>query len=353
MGLIRKLKLANFRNYREREFLFSGKRVVFTGPNGSGKTNLLESICFLSILRSFRTGAIREIIRFGERGFELSGRLNRGAFEEELRVVQSASGGRETFIDGNRIRRSSEFIREFRAVVFVPEDRNIAGGSSSFRRRFFDMMISTLDSGYLIALSNYQRALVQRNRALKLRNRADLVAAFEPELALHAPLIAARRRLYAGLVEQEVNRLLKPGSGLEFRINYRFDYPEESDECLALLARNREREMVRNCTISGPQLDEFDFLLNGRLLRHYGSTGQIRIVSLLLRLAEFNLVRRSARERVAVLADDVTGELDEYNREQFFETVSGADQQFFTFTSMPDSAFFRDAEEIRAGSMDS
>lgn len=344
--LIEQLELTDFRNYSSGRFQFSRDKVVFTGPNGIGKTNLLESISFLSILRSFRTVSGREMVRLGSRGFDLRCRIDKGGLREDLRVVQALSGRRETFIGANRIRRSSEFIREFRTVVFVPEDRNITGGSSSCRRRFFDMLISTLDSGYLAALSNYHRALSQRNHALKSPERAAVAAAFEPELAAHAPLIAARRREYAAAVEQEVNRMLLQRGKAQFRIHFRCDYPESSAEYLALLERNREREMIRSCTGIGPQLDEFEFFLDGKLLRYYGSTGQIRMLSLLIKLAEFNLVRRSARERVAVLVDDVTGELDEENCIRFFETIAHADQLFFTFTEFPSLEFFRDAEQI-------
>ena len=347
MALIEQLELANFRSYAAGRFRFSSSRVVFTGPNGAGKTNLLESIYFLSILRSFRTVSGRELVRIGERGFELKARVDKGAYHEELRLAQTLTGRRETWIGANRIRRSSEFIREFRAVVFVPEDRNISGGSSSFRRRFFDMMISTLDGGYLTALNNYCRALSQRNRALKQKEQAAVAAAFEPEMAVNAPLIARQRRIYAKLVEEEVNRMLAEDGNLEFRIVCRTDYPENAAEYREMLERSRPKEQLRACTLSGPQLDEFDFLLNGKLLRYYGSTGQIRIVSLLLKLAEFNLVRRAAKEPVAVLVDDVTGELDELNKARFFRTVLGADQQFFTFTELPELEIFRDAEEIK------
>lgn len=318
---------------------------MFTGPNGAGKTNLLESIYFLSILRSFRSASGKELARISSRGFELSARINSRGYPETLKVIQQGNR-RETWIGPNRIRRSSEFIREFRAVVFVPEDRSIVGGSSSFRRRFFDMLISTLDGGYLTALVNYSRALAQRNRALKPPANRSIVAAFEPELAGNAPVISRMRREYVKMVEDELNLQLQQRGGGEFRINYRCDYPENTEEYRIFLEKSREREMIRACTGSGPQLDEFELLLNGKQLRYYGSTGQIRIISLLLKLAEFNLVRRSAKEKVAVLVDDVTGELDEANKVRFFETISGADQQFYTFTEFPSFAHFTDAEEI-------
>ena len=85
MALIEQLELANFRSYAAGRFRFSSSRVVFTGPNGAGKTNLLESIYFLSILRSFRTVSGRELVRIGERGFELKARVDKGAYHEERR----------------------------------------------------------------------------------------------------------------------------------------------------------------------------------------------------------------------------------------------------------------------------
>ena len=340
---IEALKLVNFRNYAEKAFQFGGEDVVFRGPNGAGKTNLLEAICFLSVLRSFRTVSGREMVRIGERFFELCCILNRSGFREELRVVQRANGEREIFIDGRKLRRSSDFIQEFRAVVFVPEDRNIPAGSSSFRRRFFDMLIATQEREYLKALSSYNRALMQRNRALKSSAGEKIAAAFEPELAACAPQIAARRRIYASLVEKEVDRLLGEETGSEFSIRYKSDYSENPEEYLAQLRKNREKERIRACTCIGPQLDEFEFLLDGRPLRSYGSTGQIRIIALLLKLAEFNLFRRTG-SRLVVLTDDVTGELDERNRTLFLKTIKSADQRFFTFTEMP--SFLKEVQQI-------
>ncbi len=349
MSLIERLELVNFRNYGVGKFQFSSPQVVLFGPNGSGKTNLLESIYFLSILRSFRTISCRELISVGERSFSLKARINKGAYREELRILQTMSGKREVWIDSNSIHRSSEFIREFRTVVFVPEDWNISGGSSSFRRRYFDMMISILDRNYLLALNNYHRALLQRNRALKIKEPSAVTGAFEPEMALNAPYIAKQRYAYAKLIEKEVTRMLKEDGNLEFSIVYHPNYPTSSAEYLKMLERDRPKEQLHQFTMTGPQLDDYEFILNGKLLRSYGSTGQIRIISLLLKLAEFNLIKSTTSEPVVVLIDDVTGDLDEWNKMRFYNIISDAQQQFFTFTELPNQKFFLDAEKIKIG----
>jgi len=124
---------------------FSTKNVFFLGPNGSGKSNLLESIAFLSILRSFRQAPPREMIRLGEKMFSIEARIRTAYGRETLKVREHLSGRRELFMGENPVRRSSEFIREFHAVVFSPEDRMIGSGSSGCRRRFFDILISTVE----------------------------------------------------------------------------------------------------------------------------------------------------------------------------------------------------------------
>ena len=329
--VIEALELVNFRNYDVRKLTFSHKNVFFTGPNGSGKTNLLESIAFLSLLRSFRTASVRELVRLGAREFQLKAVVNKGSFREQLKIVEQLSGKRLLEIDHRQIHRSSEFIREFHTVVFSPEDRHIADGSSGNRRKFFDILLSTVAPEYLHRLSRYHRALMQRNRALK--QNAAIASAFDSELADNAPYIAAKRREYAALIAAAVSELLQGKA--EFAVNYRSDTPETAQEYQKLLESRREYDAKRCCTMTGIQLDEFEFLFNGKLLRSFGSTGQIRLISLLLKLAHFKLVRTSAAIPVAVLADDVTGELDEANLSLFLQNISAADQLFFTFAEPP------------------
>ena len=342
--LLDELQLINFRNYELRKFIFSGNDVALTGPNGSGKTNVLESIGFLSVLRSFRNAGLRDLIRIGARAFSVTAAVNRRGLRERLCVRAAADGRRELSIGSARVRRASDFIREFRVVAFSPEDRELAAGSSGVRRRFFDMLIATVDPFYLETLARYNRALLQRNRALKLGSAA--AALFEPELAEASPVITAARTRYAAALEEEVNRLLN-GRG-EFAIRRRGD-EGDAGTIRRRLEDNRRRELARGLTLSGPQLDEFDFTLDGRLLRSFGSAGQIRIVTLMLRLAGYNLVRRSAAEPVAVLVDDVIGELDRSRLELFLETIQSADQRFYTFTTLPGLPRLASCEEIPAG----
>ena len=327
--VIEKLELANFRNFACRELAFSHKNIIFHGPNGSGKSNVLESIAFLSLLRSFRNAPVRELIRLGEKSFTLAANIRAAHGKERLTVRENLSGQRELFIGRAAIRRSSEFIREFHCVVFSPEDWMITGGSSGCRRKFFDILISTVEPEYLQRLSRYSRALMQRNRALK--QNSALVNAFDGELAEQAPEIAARRRDYTKKITDAVNALLD-GKG-KIEMVYKTDTPDSPEEFLKLLHSRRQSELRRNCTLTGIQLDEFEIIFNGKTLRNFGSTGQLRLIALLMKLAQFQMFRSDTPAPVAVLADDITGELDARNLRLFLETISNADQSFFTFAS--------------------
>ena len=323
------IELDRFRNYTRRRFDFSSDTVLLFGKNGTGKTNLLEAVSYLSLLRSFR-GHVqsRELCAFNESMFTLSATLDKGRFKEKLHIAETRSGKRELKIGEAKVPRSSEFIHEFRTVAFVPEDKLIISGSSGSRRRFFDIMISTLDAAYFTSLMRYNRALAQRNKALK--SNPAMAKLFEPELAAQVGTICAKRKFFAEKTVEVFRRI--SGGKYDFNISYRPDYPQESDGFLDHLEKTRKKEMERFCTLSGPQRDEFLLTLNGRELRVFGSTGQIGISALLLKMTEFELVKTLANLPVIALIDDVTGELDRQNCDLFLNVIQSADQKIFTFS---------------------
>ena len=333
--------LRDFRNYGESRFEFSSPRVLFLGPNGVGKSNLLEAIGYLSVLRSFRGAPAREMVALEKHVFTIGVGIDCGGRRKQLVIRENVGGPRELFEDRLPVRRSSEFIDKFRTVVFAPEDRFIVSAGASHRRRFFDMLISVLEPKYFTALGNFNRALKQRNKALRCGGKgADF---FLPELVESAMSLTAFRREYAAMVEKEVNALL---DGRRFSVIPRFSAPEDPEEFLRQLRRDAERELRRGVTLCGPHLDDFEMFLDDKPLRSCGSTGQIRMVSLYLKLAEFSLVKRLSDLPVLVLADDVTGELDAENTRRFLELTRVADQAFFTFAEKPEDGFFASAQEI-------
>ncbi len=346
------IKLSNFRSCESKIWHFDRKKTVFTGRNGTGKSNLAEAVFFCSILRSFRTSSLRELYRLGKTEFLLEMTIKKRSYPEKLKIIQHLGGGKKLFIDNEPVVRSSDFIREFRAVAFAPEDKNIAGGSSVFRRRFFDMLISVLEPGYLKALQNYLTALRERNAALKAGPAAGegfndgVFAAFEKVMAENGSEIGTYRRKYTEIAAE---KLIQLSGSDKWGIVYRPEFPENSGDYAAFLSSSRERDRKKGFTFSGPQLDDWKLTFEDRELRSYGSSGQTRLCALYLRMAEFMLVRERTGLPVVAIVDDVTGELDSENRNRFYRMLDLADQSFFTFTEFPGEEFFADAGELKIG----
>ncbi len=346
--MLNKLYLKNFRSHAELKLKFERGATVLVGENGCGKTNILESIYFLSLLRSFRSAKVKDFVKLGESEFWIMAEIFDAENDEKkiLKVSQSSDGSnRKLVINNQDITKSSEFIKTFRTVIFAPEDRQIVASTASHRRRYFDILISLDNAEYLNALKNYNNALANRNAILKknlsVNNVGKILYPFDVIMAENAILIMNYRRNYAQIIGDKVAKLW--GEENSFRLKYNPKTPVENiDEFLKVLNENYEKDLSKTYTSNGIQLDDFDLYLNGKLLRTFGSSGQIRLTSLFLRMAEFELGCEQNRGVIA-LVDDVSGELDDVNYHKFLNMLQSAEQSIFTFAKYSDSKFFENA----------
>lgn len=348
--MLQRLQLNNFRNYKNAELTFSSRNIVFSGRNGQGKTNLLEAVFFLSVLRSFRTVKTGDMKKLGLNSFYVAAEVRKKSWTELLEVKYGEGGKRQLSINSSPVLKASEFINQIRAVIFSPDDINIVTSCSGSRRRFMDMLISVIDPLYLNALRDYGAALKNRNTLLRDR-RADLkvMDAYEEIMAENGLKIIRERKKYAGVLIKEVNQLLSEmGNENNFNIRYRAEPKNLSAAFLKNKFENeRVRDFKRGFTGFGPQSDDFELFFGGKLMRCFASTGQCRLTALCLKLAKLKILCESDSsdlENVLVLVDDVTGELDGVMRKMFFKVINRAGQAFFTFTEKPDFAFFKDCE---------
>jgi len=345
--MIKHLKLKDFRNYGSLDLELGSRLNLFIGSNGQGKSNLLEAIFFTAMLRSFRTTQVRDIRKIGGKGFYIGMDVFNGKWDRKLEVEYYQI--RKLKIDQNPVFKASEFIRELRTVAFSPDDINIVTGNSTFRRRFIDILISIMVPGYMTALHTYMTALKSRNAVLKTHsNNSAMISAYEPMMAESAFFIIQQRDYYLKALTNEMNSLLSgfyDGKAV-FEIKYRTDVPVDISAITEKFDSDRKKDMLRGFTGFGPQLDELELLLNGKTMRNYASTGQCRLISLCLKMAEVNILASdssSSKDNIVVLVDDVTGELDENTRNSFFKVSNKAGQAFFTFTGKPDDDYFKDS----------
>lgn len=340
--MISEFRALNWRSY-QRAHLFFERKNIFIGANGSGKSNLLEALGFLGILRSFRTARPGELIRKESDSFRLRGCWN----DTVLEVGVNRSSERTLLVNGATENSGRDFIQHFYPVVFAPEDMEIICGIPTVRRRFFDMLACQLDSGYINVLHDYQRALKMRNLMLK-NGKCDpaKLDVYEGLLAFAGADLTMRRQNCIKKFNAVLSTLaLDKASCLS--VDYRMQCSGGAEAYLEQFQRSRKREIEKRTTLTGCHLDDYIFLRGNELMRGYASNGQNRLAALHCKLASALLVMRCCgAEKLVALVDDVTGELDEVNRRQFYTLLEPAGQMFFTFTEPPQDKFFNSSRLI-------
>ncbi len=358
------LELANFRTFRRLEIDLQPGIHLVTGPNASGKTNLLEALALIATTRSARSTADIELISWAAveadplPAARVSARVEAadGVADLDVTVVARPARGGEGLTASRRFRvngiarRASDLIGRLRVVMFSATDLGIISGAPALRRRLMDLTISQFEPAYVRALQRYARVLRQRNsllRRLQERrgDRSELDFWDGEAAASGAVVLAARAQALSALGTQAAERYseLSP-SGERLEICYRPALPPELASALAsapgepaLAGRLRDAfEQARDTDIRagmtriGPHRDDVAFLLGGHDAGAFASRGEQRGVALALRLAEVALSKERTGDPPLLLLDDILSELDGDRRERVLAAAYGVDQVLVT-----------------------
>ena len=313
-----------FRNLADLDLPLPPGGAVFLGPNGHGKTNLLELLYYPVLFRSVRGARDVEVTRHGESGFQLvlSGAVGQrgsgAAVAQELSVrFRAADRRKSVLIDGVPPERLSEAIGHWLAVAFLPTDLRLVQGSALERRQYLDRVLALADRRYLRALSRYRRALAHRNAALR-QQRPEVGAAFDEPLATAGTELVQQRlawtRQAAGRVAAECDNL---GELEPMALGYRGDESlADLGQWPAALRRSATRDQRLGMTTVGPHRHDLELRLGNRLLREVGSTGQQRTAAVGLKLCERATLAAASGGEPALLLDDLFAELDSDRRKR-------------------------------------
>ncbi len=315
------------------------------GPNGQGKTNLLEAIYFFRFGRSFRAQTDAELIQFDAPfgRVELDARFSDDRVERFALALERGDGGRvkkSIKVDGVALSRRADLAGRFPAVLFGPHDLRVVSGEPEHRRRFLDMVGTMTDPAYLRAAVEYRRVVEQRNAALKARASRGEMATWNERLVETGTELIVRRRDLAGAIERETEAQANDlGSPFSFGMRYESSLLAEgalqdragiAHRFNEEVIRRSAEEVRRGVTLVGPHRDDLEMKMDGQDVRKFGSQGQRRLLAVLIKLAEMAYLERELREPCVLLLDDVFSEFDESIISKLQRLLDGARQVFVT-----------------------
>ncbi|MCL2518503.1 MAG: DNA replication/repair protein RecF [Oscillospiraceae bacterium] len=313
--ICKRIECRNFRNIEDAVIEPAEGVTVLCGSNGEGKTNALEAVYLFAQGRSFRTAHDREFVKFGAESAEIKLNFADKNREHDMLIRYLPNGTRMCKRNGVLIRRMSEFIGCFRAVLFCPAHLSIIKDGPSVRRGFLDIAISQLKPFYMLSLQRYNNILTQRNSLIKNYYSAPetfhrTVAIWSEQLAAEAEVISAERAKYVVRLDNFTERIIHDMTGGRETVRLTYNKPRTKDEYVRLLAENPEREIRAGSTLHGTHKDDIEITINDRDARSYASQGQQRSIALAMKLAEGEISREVSGEYPVFLLDDIFSELD-------------------------------------------
>ena len=328
----KKIIYKDFRNIENASLEFCPGTNIFVGQNAEGKTSAVEGIYLFARGKSFRSQHDIDMIRFDCDYASIDMEFNDTRREHKMRIAYSRDGRRLCKHNGVDIKKLSEFIGHFRAVIFCPNHLSLVKDGPSVRRSFIDTAISQIQPSYVGLLQKYNSILSQRNALIKnayfQRDVFDATVEYWSEqLAEAAERISKKRAWYTDMLSEYSNALIgdMTGGREELKISYRSQKTKE--EYFKELCSNHERELKYGSTLYGVHKDDLDIELLGRDARSFASQGQQRSIALALKLSEGEISRKECGSYPVFLLDDVLSELDNKRREYILSGLK--DRQTF------------------------
>lgn len=329
------LDLYNFRNYHKQKVVFGDGINIFVGDNGSGKTNLLESIYFLSLAKSYKTNDVN-LINYNQEfsrivaKFDSDGRIN------STKMIISKNGKKIIF-NGSEVSKLSDYIGNLNVLSFLPEDINLIKGSPKDRRYFIDMILGQIDRNYLVELTNYKKLIKQRNEILKgisenVKYDNALLDVINLQAAESAKKVIESRANFVDKINHSLTLVYNKISGNKgiFKFGYQ---PSISGDVLEAWKSKYKLDLMLKMTNSGPHRDDYMFSIDNLNSKDVSSQGEQRIMIISLILAITEIIRVQKKESPVLLLDDVFSELDTYRQNKLIDYISKFDIQVIITTT--------------------
>ncbi len=362
---ISRLKLTNFRNIKQADLEFSPEKNLITGPNGSGKTNILEALHYVGTARSFRTHFDDHLMNSESDFFriEAEGHIEPHDITVEIGVEP---GNRKVIkVNSAPVKKIGQLFEYFRLVEFSPYDISIINGPPSGRRRFLSMTISQSDPYHIAILTDYHKTLAQRNALLKsFEGRTRLspdqeasLSVWDEKLADAGVAIHKIRQAFVEKISGLAQKYYKIISDSSESLLIEYDpSPRIEDYTIEGMCRKwrerRERELSMRQTLYGPHRDELKFFVDNLEAKSGASQGQIKTAVLSLKLAQYQYLKEIVGHPPILLLDEIFSDLDETRLKFILDILPDLGQTFVTTSKLSEInnlEFFNFKYKIESG----
>jgi DNA replication and repair protein RecF len=335
--LITNLSLTNYRSYTELDLALNPGISIFVGKNGEGKTNIAESILYLTFLTSHRVSSNTPLVKLGNTSAYIRAKVKNSEREILIELEINADKANRAKINQNAVRSQKEIFGIVQSIYFSPEDLDIVRGDPSERRRFIDQLLTLRSPRIAAVISDYERSVKQRNSLLKSRANNDALAPWDKQVAQFGGELIALRIAVLKEIQPIFNAVYKDISSTKpAEIIYKSsidnpsqDSAENSNKIMEKLINNRGAEMERGLTLCGPHRDDLLLMLGDHQVKGYASHGESWSIALALKLSTYQLLKKDGLSPILIL-DDVFSELDEERREHLAAIAQSAEQTIIT-----------------------
>lgn len=341
--IIKNIKLKNFRNYENLDFVLNNRLNIIIGNNAQGKTNILESIYFLSLTKSFFAVNDKVVIKKNCLYARIDGVITSNNGCNNLSILVN-NYGKYLKIGNKEIKKSSDYLGYLKVILFSPDNIRLLKEGPSIRRRFLNIEISQLSKRYILILNQFNDLLKQRNEYLKnIRNSLmdkDYMLILNQKFAELAYQIYNFRNDFIVEINKRIKDIYKSIINIDnIEIKYITDVKLNDkeimiNEIIDRLEKNYDKEILYGNTLIGPQRDDFSILLNGNDISSYGSQGQMRIAILSVKLSEIDIIFNKFGEYPVILLDDIFSELDVDKRNKLIKYLNCDRQVIITTTDI-------------------
>lgn len=309
------ITLTQFKNYIGHQFQFKSRITGISGPNGVGKTNLLDSIYYLCFTKSYFSRSDSANINPAGNGFRIEGLMEKNGQVHKLVCILRETGKKEFYVDDEPYERFASHIGKFPCVLIAPDDTKIITEGSEERRRYIDSLLCQLNAEYLQRLISYNKLLQQRNSYLRSLSDArmqdsGLLDVYDSQLVSDGSYIFNRRETFMQECIASVCTFYENISGGSEQVQLTYQSQLRGNDFAELLKQHRERDKLLQRTSAGIHKDDIQLLLDGQVFRNIASQGQRKSMLFALKLAEFEILKRAKGFPPLLLLDDVFEKLD-------------------------------------------